>query len=96
MCSRACSVTMAATYFLIYFVIPRYLLRKRYVLFALSFGYTLLASIYLDLIVVVVAFIFIGGLKTTDMDPATLDWFYLVMALFGGAFVGGLTFISNW
>lgn len=75
-------VAMGTTYFLTHVLVPRYLLKGRYGRFALYAVYTLVVSVYLELLVLVASFVFLAGYETTAMNPATLDVFGLVVALY--------------
>lgn len=55
-------VSIGTTYFFIYFLIPRYLIKKRYFQFTLYSFYTIIVSVYLELIVLVFVLIVIAGL----------------------------------
>lgn len=75
-------VAMATTYFLTHVLVPRYLLEGRYALFALYAVYTLVVSVCLELVVLVVSFIYLAGYRISEMNPATLDVFGLVVGLY--------------
>ena len=80
-------VAMATTYFLTGVLVPRYLLAGRYGHFALYAVYTLIVSVYLELVVLVVSFIFLADYQVSAMNPATLDIFGLVVGLYVVVFV---------
>jgi hypothetical protein len=80
-------VAMATTYFLTGFLVPRYLLPGRYGHFALYAVYTLIVSVYLELVVLVVSFIFLADYQVSAMNPATLDIFGLVVGLYVVVFI---------
>jgi LytS/YehU family sensor histidine kinase len=74
-------VTIATSYFLNYFLIPRYLLKGRFKKFILYFIYSLIFSIYLDMLIVLLTFILLAGYKANNMAPATLDLFFIMAAM---------------
>jgi hypothetical protein len=80
-------VAMATTYFLTGVLVPRYLLPGRYGRFALYAIYTLIVSVYLELVVLVVSFIFLADYQMSAMNPATLDVFGLVVGLYVVVFI---------
>jgi sensor histidine kinase YesM len=80
-------VAMATTYFLTGVLVPRYLLPGRYGCFALYAVYTLIVSVYLELVVLVVSFIFLADYQVSAMNPATLDVFGLVVGLYVVVFI---------
>ncbi len=75
-------VALATTYFLTGILVPRYLLPGQYARFGLYAFYTLVASVYLELVVLVLSFIFLAGYEIRAMNPATLDVFGLVVGLY--------------
>ncbi len=74
-------VTIGTTYFLNYSLIPRYPLKERYGYFFLYFSYTLLASIYVEMIIVILTFIILAESKITNMSPASVNIIFLLVAL---------------
>lgn len=80
-------ITIATTYFLLYWLIPRYLLTRRYGYFALYFCYTLLFSFYLELALVVTLFITVAEYQALVVQPSltgqldVIAGMYLVVAL---------------
>ena len=54
-------VTIASTYFVNYFLVPRFLMNGRYALFLLYLLYTLIISVFLEMIVMVLTFIFLAN-----------------------------------
>ncbi|GAB5520386.1 MAG: histidine kinase [Rhodothermales bacterium] len=63
-------ITIATTYVLVYVLIPRYLLERRYGWFALYVAYTLLLSFYLEIGVVVLLFLTFSEYQTLVVDPS--------------------------
>jgi hypothetical protein len=80
-------VAMGTTYFLTGVLVPRYLLPGHYGRFALYAVYTLVGSVYLELVVLVVSFIFLADYRVSAMNPATLDVFGLVVGLYVVVFI---------
>ncbi len=75
-------VAMGTTYVLTAFLVPRFLLRRRYGRFALYSLYTLVASVYLELLIVVAAFVFLADYELSAVPPAALDVTGMVLALY--------------
>lgn len=71
-------ITIATTYFLNYFLVPRYVLKKKYFLFVLYFIYSFIISITLGLNVVVLTFVVIADFNTGNMVPASFNVIYLI------------------
>ncbi|MEM8484067.1 MAG: histidine kinase [Bacteroidota bacterium] len=80
-------ITIATTYFLLYWLIPRYLFTQRYGLFILYLCYSLLFSLYLELLLVLLLYINVSGYQTMFVKPGLVDLLdvlvgmYLVVAL---------------
>jgi LytS/YehU family sensor histidine kinase len=81
-------VTIATTYLLNYYLVPRYLLRGRYGFFLLYFGYTLVASLFLELTIAMLTFLVMAGQNTRNMSPASIDIFFLLASLLVVVFLG--------
>ncbi|MBL7858580.1 MAG: histidine kinase [Cyclobacteriaceae bacterium] len=74
-------ITIGTTYFLNYFLIPRYLMKERYGYFLLYFSYTLLASLYLEMVVAMATFIIMAKLQISNMSPDSINVFFLLASL---------------
>ncbi|MEM1134253.1 MAG: LytTR family DNA-binding domain-containing protein [Bacteroidota bacterium] len=75
-------VIVSTSYFFNYFLVPRYLLKQRYLKFALYFVYTLIVSAYLEMIVLVGAFILLANYRYKNLNPVTTDVFVLLATLY--------------
>lgn len=75
-------VATGTTYLINYFLIPRYLLQKRYGRFAWYISFTLILSIWAEMLVLVGAFTWLADNRYSNMPPLTTDIFYLVTGLY--------------
>ncbi|RMH54247.1 MAG: hypothetical protein D6685_14980 [Bacteroidetes bacterium] len=75
-------VTIGTAYFLTRVLIPRYLLRRRYGFFALYVAYTLVVSVYLELLVATGIFTTIAGFRMGSMTPAAFDILKLLAGMY--------------
>ena len=76
---------------------PRYLMRRRYGLFVLYSGYTAVGSVYLELVVLVVFYIFVAEYRIEAIDPTVLDVFDLIVGLYLVVFLGlSIQFGRQW
>lgn len=75
-------IAVGTTYLLNYFLIPRYLLRKRYGRFAWYFMFTMIISVWGEMLVVVWAFIELADYSYKNMPPITMDIFSLFVGLY--------------
>ncbi|MCF6332709.1 MAG: histidine kinase [Draconibacterium sp.] len=75
-------LSIATTYFINYYLIPRFLFTKKYGKFILLSFYTLVVSIWLELFISLAVFIFIGNYKIYKMDPSSFDAVLLFVGLY--------------
>lgn len=75
-------VTMITTYFVIYYLIPRFLLTKKYKHFALYGIYTLVISTYLILITIFSNFIFLTNLDVENMPPMSRNYVFVLILVY--------------
>jgi two-component system, LytTR family, sensor kinase len=75
-------VTMGVTYFLVYYLIPRYLLTKKYFLFGLYSFYTLVFSSYIIVLVIYACLIFLLQFNTNIMPPMSKNFFFILLLVF--------------
>ena len=75
-------VTMITTYFVIYYLIPRFLLTKKYKYFALYGIYTLVISTYLVLITIFVSFIFLSNMKFANMPLMSRNFVFVLILVY--------------
>jgi len=85
-------VTMIVSYFVVYFLIPKYLLTKKYKLFALYGFYTLVLSSYLIVIVILGSFIFLSNLNITNMPPMSRNFIFVLILVYLIVFI--ISFVS--
>lgn len=66
-------VTIATTYTVVYWLVPRYLLTGRYALFALYLFYSILFSLHLELSIVVGLYVTVADYQALFMSPELID-----------------------
>lgn len=90
-------VTIGTTYFLNYFLVPRYLMKEQYRSFVLYFIYTLIASLFLEMTISVTTLLIMAGAKIRDMSPASIDLVPLLTSLLMVVFFGGaIKMLLHW
>lgn len=90
-------VTIGTTYFVNYVLIPRYLMRERYMFFGLYFTYTLLGSVFLETVIALVTFIIMAELSIKSMSPASIDIVFLLTSLLMVIFfASGIKMLLHW
>jgi len=75
-------VTMGVTYFLVYYLIPNYLLTKKYFLFGLYSFYTLVFSSYIIVLVLYGCLIFLLSFDVNVMPPMSKNFFFILLLVF--------------
>ena len=85
-------ITMVTTYFVIYFLIPKYLLLKKYKRFALYSIYTLIFSTYLIIIAIFGSFIFLSNMEMQKMSPMSRNYVFVLILVYLVVFL--VSFIS--
>ncbi len=90
-------VTIGTTYFLNYNLVPRFLMKERYGFFLLYFIYTLIASVFLEMMIAMLTFIVMAEVKIRDMSPASIDVFFLLTSLLMVVFLGvAIKLLLHW
>ncbi len=85
-------LTMAVTYFAVYFLIPRYLYRKDYRRFILFTFYTLLASAYFIVLIIYGVLIFYKRFDASEIPPMVKNFFFILILVY--LVVGLVSFIT--
>lgn len=75
-------VVMGTSYFFNYYLVPQYLLKKKYFWFALYFFYTLVVSLYLEMLVLTFSFIYLANYDLGQMGPNSSDTLLLAVVLY--------------
>ncbi|MEZ4897088.1 MAG: LytTR family DNA-binding domain-containing protein [Saprospiraceae bacterium] len=88
-------IVLGASYFFNYFLVPNYYLTKRYFWFALYTFYTLVVSMYLEIIVLMLAFIYLGNFSFHQLNPNASDTLLLTAVLYIVVFAGSFLLLLN-
>lgn len=75
-------VVMCTSYFLNYFLVPQFLLKKKYFWFGLYFVYLLVISLYLEMLVLIFSFIYLANYDLDKMGPNSYDTLLLAVVLY--------------
>jgi len=75
-------VTMTATYFVIYFLIPRYLLKKKYALFLLYGTYSVVFVSYIIVFIMLGGFVFLTKFEITKIPPLGWSLSYILLSVY--------------
>ncbi len=85
-------LTMAVTYFVVYFLTPKYLITKKYFLFALYSFYTLVASSYLIVLIIYGCLIFLLSFNISIMPPMSKNFIFILIMVY--LVVGIISFVN--
>jgi hypothetical protein len=83
-------IVLGTSYFFNYFLVPRYFLKKQYFWFGLYTVYTVIVSLYLETIVLMFTFVYLGNFSFYDMGPNATDSILLGVILYLLVFVGSV------
>ncbi len=75
-------VTMITTYFVVYYLIPRYLLEKKYGLFILYSVYTVILSTWLILMTIFASLVFLSNLNVAKMPPMSRNYVFVLILVY--------------
>lgn len=88
-------VVISTAYFFNYYLVPRYLFEKRTPKFVLYSCYLLIVSLYLEMVVVMVAFILLARYRYDHMVPLATDIPVLAIILYGIVFLYGFALLAK-
>ena len=85
-------VVMGTSYFFNFYLVPRYLLKKKYAWFVLYFFYLLVVSIYLEMWVLMFSYMYLANFSMAEMGAGSTDDVILLtvvmyMIVFAGSFL---------
>ncbi len=75
-------VAMATSYLFNYYLVPSFLMKGDYIRFTLYTVYTLIASLYLQMVVVTLSFIIIANYNLGELDPIMTNIFVLGFTIY--------------
>jgi len=85
-------LTMAVTYFAVYFLIPRYLLIKKYGRFALFTFYLLIASSYFIVLIIYAILMFVLKYDASNIPPMVKNFTFILILVY--LIVGIVSFVT--
>lgn len=90
-------ITAGTLYMLNYYLIPKFLLQKRYKHFALFTFYTLVVSLWLQAWAIVLTLILVAEYKVSSMTPASLDVYFLIIGMYWVVLLGvAIKLFKHW
>lgn len=88
-------VLMGTSYFFNYFLVPHYLLKRKYFWFVLYFFYTLVISLYLEMIVLTFSFIYLANFELEQMAANSRDTLLLAVVMYMVVFFGSFLLMAQ-
>lgn len=88
-------VVIGTSYFFTEYLVPRYLFQKKLMKFTLYSIYMIIISMYLEFLVITVAFIFLANYQYQNMIPLTTNVFVLATTLYCIVFIYGFILLTK-
>ncbi len=88
-------IVVGTSYFFNYFLVPRYLLQGRYLFFGLYMLYLVIASLYLEMLVLTFSFVYLANFNLGDMGAYASDAFILAIVLYFIVFATSFILMVN-
>jgi signal transduction histidine kinase len=88
-------IVLGTSYFFNYYLVPNYYLTGHYFRFGLYTLYTLIISVYLELVVLMFSFIYLGNFTFRNMNPNASDSIFLALVLYLLVFFGSFLLMSS-
>ena len=85
-------LTITVTYYMVYFLIPRYLLTKKYLKFALYSFYAFVFSSYIIVLIIYGCLIFLLKFNVTNVPPMGKNFLFVIILVY--LVVGIVSFIT--
>ncbi|HAN17589.1 MAG: histidine kinase [Bacteroidetes bacterium GWC2_33_15] len=85
-------LTMIVTYFIVYYLIPKYLLTKKYFLFSLYSFYALIFSSYIIVLIIYGCLIYLLSFNISIMPPMSKNFVFILIMVY--LVVGIVSFVS--
>lgn len=75
-------VAVATSVFFNYYLVPEYLLQQKYVKFWVYTFYTIIISLYLEMLVILLSFVIIANYNYSELDPLMTNIFVLASVIY--------------
>lgn len=75
-------VAIGTSWFFNYYLVPKFLLRQEYVKFWVYTLYTVIVSLYLEMIVIILSFVIIANYNYSELDPLMTNIFVLASVIY--------------
>lgn len=81
-------VIMSTSYFFNYYLVPQFLLKRKYLWFALYCYYTLVISLFLEMLVLFISFVYLANYKIANFGINSSDIILLAVVMYLVVFLG--------
>jgi hypothetical protein len=81
-------IVIGTSYFFNYLLVPRFYMKKKFGLFVLYTFYAVVISLYLESIVLMFSFIYLGNFSFSNLSPNASDTILLAVVLYVMVFLG--------
>ena len=88
-------VVIGTSYFFIEYLVPRYLCHKRLLKFTLYSIYMIIISMYLEFLVITVAYIYLANYQYRNLIPVTTNVLILAITLYCIVFIYGFILLTK-
>jgi len=88
-------IVLGTSYFFNYVLVPRYYIKRKFFWFGLYTFYTLIVSLYLEMIVLVFSFIYLGHFRFKNLGPNASDTTLLAVILYLLVFLGSILLMAR-
>ncbi|WP_075590223.1 LytR/AlgR family response regulator transcription factor [Labilibacter marinus] len=83
-------IVLGTSYFFNYILVPRFFIPKKYLKFSLYTFYTMVCSLYLESIVIMFAYVYLGNYSFKGFPPNASDTVLLAVILYLLVFIGSV------
>lgn len=88
-------IVLGTSYFFNYYLVPRYYMQKKYLQFGLYSLYTAVISMYLEMIVLMFSFVYLGNFNFKNLSPNASNIILLAVILYLIVFLGSFLLMSR-
>lgn len=86
-------VVVGTSYLVTSYLVPRFLLKKAYFSFVLYFIYTLVFSVYLEMLVMTLSLVIFANFQYSELNPKTTDIVFLTLVLYFFVFLNTIIYL---
>lgn len=88
-------IVLGTSYFFNYILVPHFYMKKKYIQFGLYTFYTVVVSLYLEVILIMFAFIYLGNFRMHNLGPHASDTLLLALVMYFLVFLGSFFLMAR-